>query len=395
VASSYDPNDITGPDGAGDERWVAKQQTLPYTIRFENDSLKAVVPARKVTVTQQLDTTADLRSVRLGSFGFGTHVFHAPENVASYTDRLDLRDSMGIFVDVSAGVDVVNGRISWTFNSVDPVSGGAPADPFLGFLPVNDSLGSGQGFVSYTVRPASSAKTRDTIHAEATIVFDINDPINTPAIFNIVDAVAPASSVRPLEPVIDIASFPVHWGGTDDSAGSGLKHFSVYYSVNDGPYTAWLTNVTDTVAVFASTDTGQYAFFSIATDVAGNVEAAKTAPDATTTIITGVAGEDDPLPKTFSLAQNFPNPFNPTTQIRYDVPAAAWVRLSVYNVLGQEVATLVNGQDTPGRKAVEWASINRHGFALPSGVYFYRMEATGIADPAMKFLSVKKMMLLR
>jgi hypothetical protein len=71
------------------------------------------------------------------------------------------------------------------------------------------------------------------------------------------------------------------------------------------------------------------------------------------------------------------------------------VRLSVYNVLGQEVATLVNAQEGPGRKVVEWASVNRHGFSLPSGVYFYRMEATGTADASVKFLNVKKMMLLR
>ncbi len=395
IAFSYDPNDITGPDGTGDERWVARQQTLPYTIRFENDSLKAIVPARRVTVTQQLDSTADLRSIRLGSFGFGRYVFQAPENVSTYTDRLDLRDSLGILVDVTAGIDIVNGRISWTFNSVDPLTGDAPADPFAGFLAVNDSLGSGQGFVTYTVRPNATAKTRDTIHAKATIVFDINDPIDTPPIFNLVDAAAPVSSVRPLPPTIDITSFPVHWGGIDDSAGSGVKHYTIYYSRNSEPYTVWLTNVTDTIAVFTGNDSSQYAFYSVATDVAGNTEGFKSSPDATTMILTGVEADEEQLPKTFALAQNYPNPFNPTTMVRYDVPAASWVRLTVYNVLGQEVTTLFNGPDSPGRKMVEWNAVNRHGLSLPSGVYFYRMEATNMADPSVKFRDVKKMMLIR
>jgi flagellar hook assembly protein FlgD len=71
------------------------------------------------------------------------------------------------------------------------------------------------------------------------------------------------------------------------------------------------------------------------------------------------------------------------------------VRLTVYNVLGQEVATLVNAAELPGRKAVEWNAANRHGFSLPSGVYFYRMEATGLADPSVKYRDVKKMMLVR
>ena len=80
-----DPNDITGPDGTGDERWVARQQTLPYTIRFENDSTKAIAPARRVTITQQLDTTADLRSLRLGSFGFGNRTCSRPRTTSRRT----------------------------------------------------------------------------------------------------------------------------------------------------------------------------------------------------------------------------------------------------------------------------------------------------------------------
>ncbi|HLF13353.1 MAG TPA: CARDB domain-containing protein [Bacteroidota bacterium] len=395
VAFSYDPNDITGPDGEGDERWVARQQTLPYTIRFENDSLKAIVPARRVTVTQQLDTTADIRSIRLSSFGFGRHVFQVPVNVSTYTDRLDLRDSMGIFVDVTAGIDIVNGRISWTLNSIDPVTGDAPADPFAGLLPVNDTSGSGQGFVTYTVRPHPSARTRDTIHAKATIVFDQNDPIDTPPVFNLVDAVPPVSSVRPLPPTIDITSFPVHWGGVEDSAGSGMRHYTIYSSVNGGPYAAWLTNVTDTIAVFTGNDSSQYSFFSVSTDTAGNVEGFKSSPEATTMITVGVGEEEEQLPKAFALAQNYPNPFNPTTMVRYDVPAAAWVRLTIYNVLGQEVATLVDGPEDPGRKTLEWSALNRHGLSLPSGVYFYRMEAASVSDPSVKFRDVKKMILVR
>ncbi|HLB00220.1 MAG TPA: CARDB domain-containing protein, partial [Bacteroidota bacterium] len=388
IVASLDPNDIIGPDGAGDERWVARQQTLPYTIRFQNDSVKATAPARRVTITQDLDSTVDVRSLRLGSYGFGAQVYSVPENVSTYNDRLDLRDSMGIFVDVTAGIDIVNGRLAWTFNSVDPLTGGEPPDPFTGFLPVDDSTGRGSGFVSYTVRPSPESKTRDTVHAIASIVFDINDPLDTPPIFNLVDAASPVSSVRPLPPTIDITSFPVQWGGIDDSAGSGSKHYTIYYSRNGEPYTPWLTNVTDTIAVFTGIDTSQYSFFSIATDTAGNTEAFKSTPDATTTILTGVEDQVEELPKTFALLQNYPNPFNPTTLIRYDVPSAAWVRLAVYNVLGQEVTVLINGPEDPGHRVVEWNALNRHGLALGSGVYFYRMQSGAFSD-------MKKMMLVK
>ena len=76
------------------------------------------------------------------------------------------------------------------------------------------------------------------------------------------------------------------------------------------------------------------------------------------------------LPASFSLHQNYPNPFNPGTVIRYMVPVTSLVTLKVYNALGQEVETLVNGQVSAGTYSVNW---NAAGF--PSGVYFARLEA--------------------
>src|ERR1043165_5508218 len=79
------------------------------------------------------------------------------------------------------------------------------------------------------------------------------------------------------------------------------------------------------------------------------------------------------IPKQFSLSQNYPNPFNPTTKIRFEVPAGKSVAqtfLSMYDVLGKEVATLVNEQLKPGVYEVEWNAAN-----YPSGVYFYKLSA--------------------
>lgn len=88
-------------------------------------------------------------------------------------------------------------------------------------------------------------------------------------------------------------------------------------------------------------------------------------------------------PKVFSLEQNFPNPFNPTTKIKYSVPVDGFVNLTVFNTLGQKVSTIVQQQVKAGEYEVE---INGSGFA--SGVYFYRLEAG-------KFVSIKKMVLLK
>ncbi|NUO18619.1 choice-of-anchor D domain-containing protein [bacterium] len=90
-----------------------------------------------------------------------------------------------------------------------------------------------------------------------------------------------------------------------------------------------------------------------------------------------------PLPTEFSLNQNYPNPFNPTTDIQFSLPVQANVRLSVVNMLGQEVAVLANGYHAAGVYTATFDAA-----ALPSGLYFYRMDAGD-------FTSVRKMMLLK
>jgi hypothetical protein len=77
-------------------------------------------------------------------------------------------------------------------------------------------------------------------------------------------------------------------------------------------------------------------------------------------------------PETWTLEQNYPNPFNATTTLRYTVPAAGWIKLSVYNILGQKVATLVDGVQPVGYHSVTWNGTN-----VASGVYIYRLEAQG------------------
>ena len=94
-------------------------------------------------------------------------------------------------------------------------------------------------------------------------------------------------------------------------------------------------------------------------------------------------------PESFALANNYPNPFNPTTTIQYALPQAADVELTVYNVFGQVVRTLVAEHQSAGRYAVEWDATNDSGHSLSSGMYLYRLQAGGA------FLEVKKMLLLR
>ncbi len=100
-------------------------------------------------------------------------------------------------------------------------------------------------------------------------------------------------------------------------------------------------------------------------------------------------------PRAFALMQNYPNPFNPSTTIRFEMPVESRVSLKIYNVMGQEIRTLIDGVLGVGRGEAEWNSLNSGGAAVSSGVYFYRINAVGTADPSKTFTRVKKMMLLR
>ncbi len=98
----------------------------------------------------------------------------------------------------------------------------------------------------------------------------------------------------------------------------------------------------------------------------------------------GSEGSGTATPKDIELQGNYPNPFNPTTEIRYTLPVDTRVSLEVFNVLGQKVATLVDGIETAGYKSVTFDATN-----LPSGIYFYRFHAGD------KYVSVKKMLILK
>lgn len=96
-----------------------------------------------------------------------------------------------------------------------------------------------------------------------------------------------------------------------------------------------------------------------------------------------VSTKENGLPKSFELSQNYPNPFNPSSTIRYAIPNSGFVKLNVYNALGEKVASLVNSQMEAGVY-----NVNFNASKLASGIYFYRIEAGN-------FVSVKKMILMK
>ncbi|TAE59503.1 MAG: DUF4114 domain-containing protein [Nostocales cyanobacterium] len=160
---------------------------------------------------------------------------------------------------------------------------GPDDDQFVDASPYDITDGDGEGFVRYTIQAKDNLTTGTRLDAEAAIVFDTNEAINTPAIFNTIDISDPTSAVNALAANVS-QFFTVSWSGTD--AGSGVATYDVYVSVNDGEFTLWQDNITTTSATYTGELNKTYGFYTVATDNVGNMEAVPTDADTTTTVTT-------------------------------------------------------------------------------------------------------------
>ncbi len=275
LVQPVDPNEILGPEGFGDESWTKNSAPHAYTVYFENDPEMATAPAQLIRITSTLDSTLNPASFRLGSFGFGPFVFPVPDNRAYYSTRLDVRDSLGVYVDVTAGINVTTKQAFWVLESIDPATGEPPVNPLVGLLPVNDSLGRGEGFVTYTVTPKSNAQTGYLAQAQAEIVFDQNEPIETNLWANTLDAGAPTSVLDTAVTFVDSTTVTLHWSGEDDSLGCGVQSYDLYYSSNGRPYTLLAGQILDTFVTVGPLTLNSYDFFVRAVDNVGNEEEMK------------------------------------------------------------------------------------------------------------------------
>jgi hypothetical protein len=165
----------------------------------------------------------------------------------------------------------------------------------------------------------------------------------------------------------------------------------IYYRIYNDSYTPLAAN-----AAFSSTTPEYMGTPSVAAS-RGRLWTVWIDPRATGAAIWGnvnlylpteVDDDDANLPESFVLSQNFPNPFNPSTVIRFSLSKRSEVRLTVFNLLGQEVVTLAHGEYAAGEHRVDWTGRDASGEPVASGLYFYRLESDG-------FSQTRKMVLVR
>ena len=129
-------------------------------------------------------------------------------------------------------------------------------------------------------------------------------------------------------------------------------------------------------------DWGNYEYWVTAVDHNGN----ESEPSEIAGIQLSV--EEELIPGEFALSQNYPNPFNPSTQIRYALAENTKVTVTIYNMLGSKVRTLVNNYQDAGFKNVLWNATNDNGASVSAGMYIYTIQAGN-------FYQAKKMILLK
>ena len=385
VISPCDPNILIGPEGYGAQRWVAAGTPLPYHVEFENLSGVGQTAAQEVVVKVPIDVGLDPATLRLGTFGFGRHVFAGGQTKSTYTVQTYCPD-LGVEVLVVAGLAESERVVQWRFSSRDPATNQAPTNSQIGFLPVNDPSGRGTGFADFTIRAPAACTSGTVVQAQAQITFDLNAMVPTNVEVNRVDSRPPVSHVLPLVEILDTTRVRVRWSGADVDSGSGLESVALYSrSGPNMPFTLQAGNLTgDSLTLVLPWGHG-WEFYTRATDAAGNVEASKGTAEAVV-VLFGWLGVDtlQSAPLRFAFHPVAPNPFHGQTQLRFELAVGTEASLEVFDVLGRRVAVPLKPK---------WLAAGPHSLAfrpdrLPDGIYFARLRA-GSFERTVKMVLMK------
>jgi hypothetical protein len=196
--------------------------------------------------------------------------------------------------------------------------------------------------------------------------------------------ITPANNAEGIATGVEFA-----WNETDDPDPVEEISYRVVYASNweDSSTYVYSETLEDTSMVITFIDNSQYYWLVEALDSDGFIVGSN--ENTPNTMVVGTLSIDGAdIPEVFALHQNYPNPFNPTTQIRYDLPEDAMVSITIYDLMGRSIKSLVNSNQSAGYRSVRWNATNNLGEPVSAGMYIYTLQAG-------QFRQIKKMVLLK
>jgi hypothetical protein len=232
------------------------------------------------------------------------------------------------------------------------------------------------GYAAATYSDSTGADPAE--HQFQVIAHDIGQAfISSPRAGYSVDNLPPTPGSLLVAGRVGPGSIQLAWQASD-GGDPDLADYAIYRATTPGVTPTpgnFLTTAADTMAVDTSAPSGaEYFYVVTARDVHGNQSAPSN--EASVGLVSGVA-TDTPRTGTLRLAANAPNPFNPTTEIRFEVPRTGPVDLAVYDLTGRRVRTLVSEVLPAGERSVTWNGRDASGNLAPSGIYFYQVAVDG------------------
>ncbi|NTW32088.1 MAG: T9SS type A sorting domain-containing protein [Bacteroidetes bacterium] len=375
--NSFDPNEIVGPQGFAADNYISSKGNTNYRIYFENKDT-ASASALEVFVKDTLDITKfDLNTFSFNTVTFGDTTVKIQDYAKEFTVLVDMYPTKDIIVQVHGALNTINGAISWDFHSLDRITLELTEDPDLGFLSPNVIAPEGEGNVAFSCKLKETVAHDALIKNKASIVFDFNAPINTNTYSNMIDTLAPVSSVNTLSSIQTDSSFTVSWSGSDQ--GCGILNYNIFVSENDSDYVLWKAATNNTSAVFAGNKGHNYKFFCIASDSIGLTEAQKLTPEAVTTVSTGIQDVNNPV----SQFQFYPNPAINNVILDINLISAQNVWVEVIDMYGKKLI-MDNYSELPSGKNLKRIKTDR----LNNGVYNIILHTN-------KSILMKKLMICR
>lgn len=291
---SLDPNEKIGPRGYGEENYISSAGRMHYTIAFENKK-EATAPAYRVQIVDTLSAVFNPETVQFGATSHSS---------SQYNWQMER----------------VGNVLKWDIEGIE--------------LPPNVTPPEGEGFVSFSVELNEGLQSGVPIKNRATIVFDLNEPITTNTWTNILDTIAPMTSMNPVAFSAGDTVVTISCTTTDNENGSGVNGTQFFVSVNNGPFTSIGGSFDNTIEYAISDITiKNYRFYALTTDNVSNAE--NSIPEFTelNTFLVSAEFVDD----FDSNIKLYPNPSSGRVNVEFECLKHSPVELRLYNPMGKAI----------------------------------------------------------